>query len=210
MRSPTVDDVTTAPRPPAARTRRTAGPRVDRRRAIIDAAIALSGEQPYDEVNVADIAKRAGVSHGLLFYYFEDKWAVTTEALRQILDDLRDVQAPRLTESSPRGQVEGFTRRHLQFVLAHRDAYLALLDGGVMSRPEVREMLDRERREGTAVIAAILDLPTPLEPMTDLALLSWAATLDVCAEQVLRRTDLDLESVVTWLVDRLHEDVGRA
>lgn len=55
-----------------------------------------------------------------------------------------------------------------------------------------------------------MGLASPLEPMTQLALTSWVATLDGCTEQALARTYLDLDQVVTWAVDRLLQDVERS
>lgn len=198
--------VTSTPSRADGRTRR---PRVDRRQAIIDAAIELAGEKPFDEVNAADIVRRAGVSHGLLFYYFRDKWAVTAEALGQLLEELREFQAPRESESTVDERLAGFARRHVQFVQEHQASYLALLRGGAMARAEVRAMIDEARREGVAALGLLLELEQPLSPMDDLALSGWVALLDVCTERVLTDPSLDADTVADWAAARLRDALAR-
>jgi TetR/AcrR family fatty acid metabolism transcriptional regulator len=52
---------------------------VDKRRAILDAAIRVFARQGYHATRVADIADEAGVAYGLVYHYFRSKEAVMTE-----------------------------------------------------------------------------------------------------------------------------------
>ncbi|MEO7198223.1 MAG: TetR/AcrR family transcriptional regulator [Solirubrobacterales bacterium] len=52
---------------------------VDKRRAILDAAIRVFARQGYHATRVADIADQAGVAYGLVYHYFPSKEAVMTE-----------------------------------------------------------------------------------------------------------------------------------
>lgn len=54
-------------------------PPVDKRRAILDAAIRVFARQGYHATRVADIADEAGVAYGLVYHYFRSKEAVMTE-----------------------------------------------------------------------------------------------------------------------------------
>ena len=54
-------------------------PAVDKRRAILDAAIRVFARQGYHATRVADIADEAGVAYGLVYHYFRSKEAVMTE-----------------------------------------------------------------------------------------------------------------------------------
>jgi len=54
-------------------------PVVDKRRAILDAAITVFARQGYHSTRVADIADEAGVAYGLVYHYFRSKEAVMTE-----------------------------------------------------------------------------------------------------------------------------------
>ena len=52
-----------------------------RRGQLLEVATASFGSRPYDEVTIADIARRAGVSKGLLFNYFDSKRQLFREVL---------------------------------------------------------------------------------------------------------------------------------
>lgn len=168
----------------------------------MDAALALAAEKPFDEVTVAEVARRAGVSHGLLFYYFADKWAIVTEALSQLLDALHDAQAPLAHEKSPKQQIAGLVRRHIEFASAHAVSYGALMHGAAMARPDVHALIADARRHGVEVVAGILGRDVPLTPLDDLELWSWLAALDLCTERVLTG-GLDLDEAVDWATRRL-------
>jgi AcrR family transcriptional regulator len=57
-----------------------------RREQLLEVAIASFGSHPYDEVTIADVARRAGVSKGLVFNYFATKRELFREALRVAAD----------------------------------------------------------------------------------------------------------------------------
>ena len=52
---------------------------VDKRRAILDAAISVFARQGYHATRVSDIADEAGVAYGLVYHYVRSKEAVMTE-----------------------------------------------------------------------------------------------------------------------------------
>ncbi len=79
--------------------RRTTKPAVERRREIVDAAIALFAERGYNETTVQDVAAAAGVATGSVYIHFESKDALLhainvrfyeglTERLSEIVDQL--------------------------------------------------------------------------------------------------------------------------
>lgn len=189
-----------------ARQRSTGRARRDRRQAIVDAALELAGEKPFDEVTIAEVARRAGVSHGLLFYYFADKWAITTEALGQLLAGLRAVQVEPTADAAPRARVETFAGRYLAFVLAHRVSYAALMHGPAIARPDVRALVDDARRDAALLLADLLGRDVPLSRWDELELSSWLAVLDVCADRILTDDALDPDEVASWAAGRLVGD----
>ncbi|MCO7237820.1 TetR/AcrR family transcriptional regulator [Aeromicrobium sp. CnD17-E] len=178
-------------------------PRVDRRQALLDAAIALFVERGYDDVGVGDVAARAGVAHGLVSYYFGGKRGIAAEALRQVLAEVSAHQAPRPDETTVRERLEGFVGRHLEFLATFREGYLALLHGAAAAQPEVRQLLREARLEGAATVAGIVGLPQPLTPLHRVAMSSWVAVLDTCAEEVAADDTLDVATLTTWAVDVL-------
>ena len=63
---------------------------VERRRAIIDAAIQLFAQNGYRGTAIADIAERAGVTNGGLLHHFGTKEALLVEVIRQRDQDALD------------------------------------------------------------------------------------------------------------------------
>lgn len=63
--------------------------RRERSKAILDAAVRLLRERPYDEVRVEDIAAAAEVAKGTVYLYFNDKDAILTELATGTLGRLR-------------------------------------------------------------------------------------------------------------------------
>ena len=70
-------------------------PGPDKRRAILDAAIAVFARQGFHSARVSDVAAEAGVAYGLVYHYFNSKdqmlnelfserWALLVEASQEI------------------------------------------------------------------------------------------------------------------------------
>jgi AcrR family transcriptional regulator len=91
--------------------RRAAG--VDKRRVILDAAIAVFARQGFHSCRVSDVADEAGVAYGLVYHYFSSKEEILNtlfeERWQLMLDAI--VQIGSRTQLSARdklGQVAGF------------------------------------------------------------------------------------------------------
>ena len=67
----------------------------DTRRLLLDAAVRVFAHKGYDACRVSDIAREAGVAHGLLYHYFDSKeevletifrdtWALMLAAVRSV------------------------------------------------------------------------------------------------------------------------------
>ena len=66
----------------------------DRRRRVIDAAIALATEGGYEAVQMRDVAAKAKVALGTLYRYFPSKDQLLVAALGEWAEDLRTRQRP--------------------------------------------------------------------------------------------------------------------
>ena len=58
--------------------------RTDRKKAILDAALHVFAEEGYHSASIAKVSKKAGVSKGLMYNYFESK----EDLLHQLLGDI--------------------------------------------------------------------------------------------------------------------------
>lgn len=59
-----------------------------RRKQILQAALATFAEKGFNAANVSDVAARAGVSQGTIYWYFDSKEELLMQALMSIFDDL--------------------------------------------------------------------------------------------------------------------------
>lgn len=77
-----------------------------RRRQLIDAAIAAIHEYGLADATVARIARKAGVSAGIVHHYFDDKNDLLFAAMRSLLEDLRVEAIARLRAArTPRERI---------------------------------------------------------------------------------------------------------
>jgi len=84
---------------------------VDKRRAILDAAVRVFARQGYHATRVADIADEAGVAYGLVYHYFRSKEAVMTELFTERWSLLLDASEALYEEDVPaREKLAGIAR----------------------------------------------------------------------------------------------------
>jgi AcrR family transcriptional regulator len=178
-----------------------APPESARRAQIVDCAIDSIAELGFANASVDQIAKRAGVSKGVITYHFPSKAEIVEAVIERVSAAGRAYIAPRvMAESSSAGRLRVFVEAHLEFIDAHRKPLIAMFeiamgarraDGSSFIAPEMQgkrvgdlEALLRTgqksgefRRFGTRVMA--------------LAILQ---TLDGVPPLLARDPDLDLES----------------
>ena len=71
-----------------------------RRKQLIEAAVAVIHEDGFARATVARIAKRAGVSSGIVHHYFADKDDLLFNTMRTLLADLRADAVARLSAAA--------------------------------------------------------------------------------------------------------------
>ncbi|MBM7413459.1 MULTISPECIES: TetR/AcrR family transcriptional regulator [Nocardiaceae] len=184
-------------------------PRRDRRQALIDAAIALMSEGGDADISAAAISRRADVAHGLLFYYFTDKQGLVAAALADVLSRLVHHQSPRADEQTPEQRLDGFVRRHIEFLENHRTLYVRVVVEGVLGDPAVERALREARAEGARQVADIVGLEQPPTPVMQTAVVAWTGFLDRAADEYVERDDLSLDDVVDLVVRAFGVVTGR-
>jgi AcrR family transcriptional regulator len=76
--------------------------RIERVKAILDAAEAILAEQGYEAATLRAIGERAGIPTASVYHYFGDRLAVETELLQRHLAALRGQTITRLRERGRR------------------------------------------------------------------------------------------------------------
>ena len=176
-----------------------------RRQQLLELGLQLFGTQTYDELSIDEIAKRAGVSKGLLYHYFPSKRAfyvaAVQEAARQLLEETDIDRHGRGSEPDPEGVRAGL-RDFLGYVSRRRLAYAFLLRGGIGTDREVAEIIEETRQ---ALVDRMLSRMSrfgaePDDPATRLRLRGWLGFLEASSLDWAESQELDLESFLELLV----------
>lgn len=152
------------------------------------------------DISAAAISRRADVAHGLLFYYFTDKQGLVAAALADVLSRLVHHQSPRADEQTSEQRLDGFVRRHIEFLENHRTLYVRVVVEGVLGDPAVERALREARAAGARQAADIVGLGQPLTPVMQTAVVAWTGFLDRAADEYVERDDLSLDDVVDLVV----------
>lgn len=141
------------------------------------------------------------MAHGLLFYYFTDKQGLVEAALADVLGKLSDAQDPQPEEQTVRTRLEGFVRRHIEFLRDHRALYVRVVREEEFGQAGVESALRQARAEGERQVAALAELQDPLPPLVGAAISGWTGFLDRTADAFFDNPDVDLDELVALIVD---------
>ena len=111
---------------------RRAGGQSSGREDILQAAIQVFAEHGFEGAKVAEIARRAGVHHPLISYYFANKELLWEAALEYLWDELSHAFVDTVVELEgldPRQRLRLFYRRYVLFSAKH---------------PEIQRLFDRQ------------------------------------------------------------------
>ncbi|GAA0915259.1 TetR/AcrR family transcriptional regulator [Streptomyces thermoalcalitolerans] len=146
------------------------------RQKLLRAALEHFSQRSYGEVTVGDIARTAGVAHGLLSHHFKGKEALYAEVVREV-----DRQLRAATAWDSEGPVVERLRRHftahLRFLAANEGAALNLILRGAQGTDVASAAFEATREEGVRAICALLGLDAD-EPGLQLCIRGFAAACD--------------------------------
>lgn len=140
-----------------------------RRSALLRAFDELLREQTLEEVNVAEISRRAGVTRSAFYFYFENKASAVLALMAELYDDASDATDLLVkAEGDPGPRIRQVITTLFDAVDRTPHAYRALLearatnagvreawDAGLADfAGQIAEMIERERAAGHAVDGA--------------------------------------------------------
>ncbi|MFJ2702157.1 TetR/AcrR family transcriptional regulator [Streptomyces sp. NPDC087428] len=118
-----------------------------RREQLIGIGLELLREHSLDELSTDEVAQRAGISRGLLFHYFANKQDFYRAVVQVECDRfLAALAVPR--DTAPTAEGPGFREligAFVDYVLANRALYLALVRGASGSHPAVTDIVEATR-----------------------------------------------------------------
>jgi AcrR family transcriptional regulator len=146
-----------AARPPSSRAERA----LERRQAIIEAAMDEFIARGYAATRLDDVARRAGVAKGTIYLHFKDKEALFQELIRTALVPLIGrLTVPPLAGGSVRAALEGFAETFAREVVSTRrgDIVRLIISEGARF-PEIADFYYREVvLRGLAGMRALIQL----------------------------------------------------
>jgi AcrR family transcriptional regulator len=175
----------------------------ERRRQLVEIGLDLFSERAYDDIAIDDIAARAGISKGLLYHYFPSKRDFYVEVIREAASELAERTEPdaslppleRLTESID---------AYLVHVEEHARGHATLLRGGIGTDPEVRAIVDENRRiSARRILDAIAEAGGELTPAVRLAVRGWIGFVEAVSLDWIEKGEVQREEVRALLVQTL-------
>ncbi|MFE6744043.1 TetR/AcrR family transcriptional regulator [Streptomyces tubercidicus] len=146
-----------------------------RREQLVGIGLEMLADRSLDELSTDEVARRAGISRGLLFHYFDSKRDFYRAVVSAACDRFTAATEPD-GSLEPVAWMRAFIAGFVAYVLEHRQAYLALVRGAAGSHPAVtdivgatRETLARRVRDGQR------RLGMPDAPRLALASRAWMA-----------------------------------
>lgn len=175
-----------------------------KRQKIIDAAAKLFASQPYDLVNIDEVARDADVAHGLVFYHFKDKRGLYVATLTYLLEELDRFVAPLPAEATPELEVRGSLSRYLQYLARYPVAMQSLLRIGLQD-PDLSGPYASARKLGLGrLLSALGETERAQSAPLRVALRGWTGFVDQVATDWLDiNHDLTLEDYVDLCFDAL-------
>src|SRR3954467_4653763 len=99
----------------------------ERRQQLLDAGARVFTERSYDDAAMAEVARAAGISKGLLYHYFPSKRDLFVATLEAAAAELRELTQP--DPSLPIGeQLVAAVDAYLGWIEQHADSYAKLLE----------------------------------------------------------------------------------
>ena len=100
-----------------------------RRRQIVETGIQTIASQGFSQASLAEIARKAGISKGVISYHFAGKEALVDEILRSLLRQPAEFIKERVSRhESALGKLRAYIEANFEFMKTHRDNYVALVD----------------------------------------------------------------------------------
>ncbi|WP_329410203.1 TetR/AcrR family transcriptional regulator [Nocardia vinacea] len=176
------------------------------REALLDALDALLHEQPYVDIGISDIVRRAGLTTGALYARFDGKrgleLALYERFAARSVDTMQAWGArPQWATASPEHIINSWTRGAVNFCRTHRPL-LSLM----MIDPVVRQRYDELMEHPPRILTGLLQAATP-NPVSESfdRDVEWASR---AALAVLERFDLDDDDLVERIETMLFRLIG--
>ena len=137
-------------------------PAEERRRQLLDVALAVFAEGGFHKTSMDAIADRAGVTKPVIYQHFTSKRALYLELLEDTGRQLRDaIVAETASAGTPHKQVEAGFGAYFRFVAAHQSAFVLLFGGGSRRDSEFADTVIEIEENLADAVALIISQDAP-------------------------------------------------
>lgn len=171
----------------------------ERRQQLIALGVAALADRPLEAVTVEDLAAQAGVSPGLVHYYFGNRQGLHSAIVRTARDAMLHATQPR-AELPPRERLRDTLDRFVVFVHDHDATFYSLVRGAASGDEHVRATIQHARDVLAGHLRdAFQEIGVAPTPLLEVALHSWISF----AEQALVEAATDPDIAPSDLADFL-------
>ena len=164
----------------------------ERRRQLLDAAARVFTERSYEDASMAEVARAAGISKGLLYHYVPSKRDLFVATLEAGAAELQQITQPN-PELPLNFQLVTVLDAYLTWIEDHADSYMKLLDSASGSDDVGSYMAQVRATTVERILQAVVKGGDPSAVRTALHGFLWfmdGACLDWLAHRDLTRDQL--------------------
>ena len=180
-----------------ANTRVKARAEVPARERILSAATKLFTKKPFNEISATDIAKDAGVAHGLTFHYFGSKERLYEEVSQTAANNLDRVHAEATKTGTAEQRLRAFLDVHMREVYQRRVDYVFHSRGG--ASPKIQAIWEASRHNAIVLLLGFYGLGKPSAPL-ETSVRAWLGYFDELVLAWVQGTIKDRDAVVEMSV----------
>jgi AcrR family transcriptional regulator len=176
-----------------------------RRSQIVDIAIQTIATQGFSQASLAEIARKAGISKGVISYHFDGKEELVEEILRSLLRKPAEFIKERVSRAETAlERLRAYVEANFDFMKANRVGYVALVDlwgqrdagrnslnadAYEPSRHYLAHILEEGQRTGEMRAFPMLPTASLIQGAIDGVMLQWvldekAIDLDIARDEV--------------------------
>lgn len=142
---------------------------------ILEAATRLFTQRAFGEISADDIAREAGVAHGLTFHYFGSKTRLYEEISQAAADRLDQIHLNATLVGSPPQKLRSFLMAHMEEVYRRRVDYVFHSRGG--GSAVIQDIWERSRSNGIRLVLGFYGVTEPSQELA-VATRAWLGYYD--------------------------------